>query len=166
MLMASGIPTRHWLHRSMFAAREIDRVEQGLVRQGLAHFHVSGAGHEFTALVADHLHDQDWLHLRDKALLVARGLPIACSPRSGRLRPCTCGERPVAVLQFAGGHLIGDPHVRQCRFLDDPADLLDALPTRRSGERLDSWPTGVGPPTPQPLRRRGGGGAVSKLNSA
>lgn len=79
MLMASDIPTMLRLHRAMFIAREVDRVEQALVKQGLAHFHVSGAGHESTALVADYLGPHDWLHLhyRDKALLLARGMPIA-----------------------------------------------------------------------------------------
>ena len=78
MLMTSDIPTMLRLHRAMFLAREIDRVEQAYVKQGLAHFHVSGAGHETTALVADYLGQQDWLHLhyRDKALLLARGMPI------------------------------------------------------------------------------------------
>ena len=78
MLMTSDIPTMLRLHRAMFLAREIDRVEQDLVKQGLAHFHVSGAGHESTALIADYLGQQDWLHLhyRDKALLLARGLPL------------------------------------------------------------------------------------------
>ncbi|MBK8083867.1 MAG: 2-oxoisovalerate dehydrogenase [Devosia sp.] len=78
MLMTSDIPTMLRLHRAMFLAREIDRVEQDLVKQGLAHFHVSGAGHESTALIADYLGPHDWLHLhyRDKALLAARGLPV------------------------------------------------------------------------------------------
>lgn len=78
MLMTSDIPTMLRLHRAMFLAREIDRVEQDLVKQGLAHFHVSGAGHESTALLADFLNADDWLHLhyRDKALLVARGMPV------------------------------------------------------------------------------------------
>ncbi len=78
MLMTSDIPTMLRLHRAMFLAREIDRVEQDLVKQGIAHFHVSGAGHESTSLIADYLGPHDWLHLhyRDKALLVARGMPI------------------------------------------------------------------------------------------
>lgn len=78
MLMASDIPTMLRIHRAMFLAREVDRVEQQLVKQGLAHFHVSGAGHESTALIADYLGPADWLHLhyRDKALLLARGMPI------------------------------------------------------------------------------------------
>ena len=76
--MATDIPPLLRLHRAMFLAREVDRVEQSLVKQGLAHFHVSGAGHESTALVADYLGPQDYLHLhyRDKALLLARGMPI------------------------------------------------------------------------------------------
>ncbi len=79
MLMASDIPTMLRLHRAMFLAREVDRVEEGLVKQGLAHFHVSGAGHESTALIADYLGPHDWLnlHYRDKALLLARGMPVA-----------------------------------------------------------------------------------------
>jgi 2-oxoisovalerate dehydrogenase E1 component len=78
MLMSSDIPTMLRLHRAMFLSREVDRVEKDLVKQGVAHFHVSGAGHESTALMADYLGPQDWLHLhyRDKALLLARGLPL------------------------------------------------------------------------------------------
>lgn len=66
------------LHRAMFLSREIDRLERELVKQGLAHFHVSGAGHEGIALLADYLNSGDWLHLhyRDKALMLARGVPI------------------------------------------------------------------------------------------
>ncbi|MFO0869086.1 MAG: thiamine pyrophosphate-dependent enzyme [Pirellulales bacterium] len=70
---------RRWqpLLRAMLTAREIDRCEQDLVRQGRAFFHVSGAGHEASAVLAAHLTPADWLHLhyRDKALLLARGLP-------------------------------------------------------------------------------------------
>ena len=40
------------LYGAMFTAREIDRVESDLVRQGMAFFHVSGAGHESTATLA------------------------------------------------------------------------------------------------------------------
>ncbi|HEX7449850.1 MAG TPA: thiamine pyrophosphate-dependent enzyme, partial [Pirellulales bacterium] len=62
----------------MATARKIDRVELDLVRRGLAFFHVAGAGHEATACLARHLTPDDWLHVhyRDKALLLARGLPI------------------------------------------------------------------------------------------
>ncbi len=62
----------------MLTAREIDLRERLLVSQGLGHFHVNGAGHEAMAALAAHLTYQDWLHLhyRDKALLLARGLPV------------------------------------------------------------------------------------------
>jgi 2-oxoisovalerate dehydrogenase E1 component len=61
----------------MYGARCIDELEEQIVRQGQAHFHVSGAGHEITAVLAHHLSPSDWLHLhyRDKALLLARGVP-------------------------------------------------------------------------------------------
>src|SRR4029079_13643749 len=78
MLMNSDIPTMLRLHRAMFLAREIDRVEQDLVKQGLAHFPAAGAAAESRALIADYLGPEDGLHLhyRDKALLLARGLPL------------------------------------------------------------------------------------------
>ncbi|MDE1995973.1 MAG: thiamine pyrophosphate-dependent dehydrogenase E1 component subunit alpha, partial [Rhizobiaceae bacterium] len=66
------------LHRIFFISREIDRLEREFIKQGIAHFHVSGAGHESTALLNEFLQDNDWLHLhyRDKALMLARGMPI------------------------------------------------------------------------------------------
>ena len=66
------------VYRAMLTAREVDRVESELVRQGQAYFHVSAAGHEALAVLADYLTHDDWLHLhyRDKALLLARGLPV------------------------------------------------------------------------------------------
>jgi 2-oxoisovalerate dehydrogenase E1 component len=114
MLMASDMPTLLRLHRAMFLSREIDRVEQGLVKQGLAHFHVSGAGHESTALVADYLGPHDWLHLhyRDKALLLARGMPIleffrgslatGSSHSAGRQMSAHFSARALNVLSMVG----------------------------------------------------------------
>src|SRR5262245_30899868 len=66
------------LYTAMVAARRVDEVDQEIVRRGEAFFHVSGAGHELTAVLAAHLRPCDWLHLhyRDKALLIARGFPI------------------------------------------------------------------------------------------
>lgn len=66
------------LYRAMYTARQIDKVEQELTQRGAAFFHVSGAGHEASAAIALHLTSEDWLHChyRDKALLIARGLPI------------------------------------------------------------------------------------------
>src|SRR5688500_4106681 len=114
MLMTSDIPTMLRLHRAMFLAREIDRVEQAYVKQGLAHFHVSGAGHESTALIADYLGPQDWLHLhyRDKALLLARGMPVveffrgslATGPShsAGRQMSAHFSARELNVLSMVG----------------------------------------------------------------
>lgn len=64
------------LYRAMVTARQIDKVEQELTNRGEAFFHVSGAGHEGAAVLASHLHEDDWIHChyRDKALLIARGM--------------------------------------------------------------------------------------------
>ena len=64
------------LYEPMFAARVVDQVEMELVNRGEAFFHVGGAGHEASAVLAFHLGPQDWLHLhyRDKALMLARGI--------------------------------------------------------------------------------------------
>ena len=64
--------------RLMVLARRIDAHEQALIAQGLAHFHVACAGHEAMSLFARHLRPADVLnlHYRDKALLLARGLPV------------------------------------------------------------------------------------------
>jgi hypothetical protein len=66
------------LLRHMLTARWVDRVEMELVNRGEGFFHVGGAGHEGTAGLAPHLTAGDWLHLhyRDKALMLARGLPV------------------------------------------------------------------------------------------
>jgi 2-oxoisovalerate dehydrogenase E1 component len=68
------------LYRAMVMARQIDKMEQELTNRGEAFFHVSGAGHESTAVLAGLLHQDDWLqcHYRDKALMIARGV----SPRT------------------------------------------------------------------------------------
>ena len=61
----------------MLTARWVDRVEMELVNRGEAFFHVGGAGHEASCTLAAHLIPEDWLHLhyRDKALMMARGIP-------------------------------------------------------------------------------------------
>ncbi len=63
----------------MFAARRLDARERELVNRGEAFFYVSCAGHESLAALAAHLTPDDWLHChyRDKALLLARGVPPA-----------------------------------------------------------------------------------------
>ncbi len=62
----------------MLTSRSIDRMEMELITRGEAFFHVGAAGHEGVAVLAQHLKASDWLHLhyRDKALMLARGLPI------------------------------------------------------------------------------------------
>ncbi len=61
----------------MVTSRAVDRVEMELVNRGEAFFHVGGAGHEACAALNFHLTPEDWLHLhyRDKALMLARGIP-------------------------------------------------------------------------------------------
>ena len=61
----------------MMTARWIDAVEEELVQRGEAFFQLGGAGHEASAVLADHLGPQDWLqpHYRSRALLVRRGIP-------------------------------------------------------------------------------------------
>lgn len=61
----------------MAQAREMDRIEQEYTGRGEAFFHVSGAGHEAAAALEFFLGPQDWLHVhyRDKALMLARGIP-------------------------------------------------------------------------------------------
>ncbi len=65
------------LYRYMLMARWVDRVEMELVNRGEAFFHVGGAGHEASIALHKHLSSDDWLHphYRDKALLLARGIP-------------------------------------------------------------------------------------------
>jgi len=65
------------MFRFMQMSREVDRVEMELVNRGEGFFHVGGAGHEATVALHRHLRRDDWLHphYRDKALLLARGLP-------------------------------------------------------------------------------------------
>lgn len=66
------------VYRAMLAAREIDRLENEITSRGEAFFHVSGAGHEGSAMLAPLLQPSDWLHChyRDKALMLARGVSI------------------------------------------------------------------------------------------
>ncbi len=65
------------VYRSMLAARAVDEVEVEMTSGGEAFFHVSGGGHEGSAILNQSLIPQDWLHLhyRDKALMLARGMP-------------------------------------------------------------------------------------------
>ena len=66
------------LYRWMRTARRIDEMERELIARGEAFFQVSAAGHEGSAALALLLRPDDYLHChyRDKALLLARGVPI------------------------------------------------------------------------------------------
>ncbi|GHB98879.1 beta-ketoacyl-ACP synthase 3 [Cerasicoccus arenae] len=65
------------LYRTLVLAREIEAVERAIIARGEGHFHIAGAGHESSAALADFLTPADWLacHYRDRALMLARGLP-------------------------------------------------------------------------------------------
>ena len=113
----------HWLnlYRAMLTARLIDRVEADLVRRGEAAFHISGAGHESSAALAPHLKETDWLacHYRDKALMLARGVPAdqifksqlcrAGSFSAGRQLPdilCDASRRILSIPVPVGNHAL------------------------------------------------------------
>lgn len=76
-LPSGQVPRALELHRILWTARWVDQVEMELIHRGEAFFHVGGAGHEASAALAAHLDLNDWLHLhyRDKALMLARGVP-------------------------------------------------------------------------------------------
>jgi len=61
----------------MARARESDRREGLYFRQGKGRFHLPGSGHEVFAVIAQLLHDGDFIypHYRDRALMLARGTP-------------------------------------------------------------------------------------------
>ncbi len=66
------------LYRAAFTARQIEHLEHELTSRGEAFFQLSTAGHECMAALAAHLTEHDWLHChyRDRALQIARGVPI------------------------------------------------------------------------------------------
>lgn len=72
------LPKARELYRYMWMARTLDRVEMELVNRGEGFFHVGGAGHEASVGLVNHLTLDDYLypHYRDKALMLARGIPV------------------------------------------------------------------------------------------
>lgn len=66
------------LYRWMRTSRRIDEMERELIARGEAFFHVGAAGHEASACLAPLLTRDDYLHChyRDKALMLARGVPV------------------------------------------------------------------------------------------
>lgn len=85
------------IFQAMLTARQIDRVSQAITNRGEAHFSLSGAGHEGTAVLASCLTPDDWLHChyRSRALLAMRGV----KPRTffdnllGNEQSCSRGRR-------------------------------------------------------------------------
>ncbi len=108
------LPRALELLRWMQLARHLDRVEMELVNRGEAFFHVGGSGHEAVAALAAHLVSDDWLHLhyRDKALMLARGIPpvqffhsLLCTARShsaGRQMSAHLSAPDLHVLSLVG----------------------------------------------------------------
>lgn len=97
------------LHGILRTARELDRLELELIHRGEAFFHVGGAGHESSAALAAHLLPDDWLHLhyRDKALMLARGLPsrsffdaLVCNAESSSGGRQMCAHPSSAALHL------------------------------------------------------------------
>lgn len=66
------------LYHTLVLARRVDELEKQFTARGEAFFHVSGYGHAASAALAPHLKAEDYLHChyRDKALMLARGLPV------------------------------------------------------------------------------------------
>lgn len=66
------------VYHNIVQSREVDLLEQDYTQRGEAFFHVSGSGHENIAFLNPHLIPEDYLHChyRDKALMLARGLPV------------------------------------------------------------------------------------------
>jgi len=90
---------------TMMISRECDRREAILVRQGKAPFHVSSAGHETLAVLGQLTGPGDLVfpHYRDKALMLALGMPVkdlarlllgkAQAEAKGRQMPGHFGDR-------------------------------------------------------------------------
>jgi 2-oxoisovalerate dehydrogenase E1 component len=101
------------VYRAMLTARRLDQLEQEITNRGEAFFTVAGSGHESTAALAVHLTPDDWLHChyRDRALLLARGIPpraffdnLYCKDHSssrGRQMCGFCSDPDLHVLTMA-----------------------------------------------------------------
>jgi 2-oxoisovalerate dehydrogenase E1 component len=113
-LSGTDVPKALTFFRFMVLGRTVDRVEMELVNRGEAFFHVGGAGHEAVVALADHLRSDDFLHphYRDKALMMARGLPAdeffhallgsAASASAGRQMCAHISAPELNLLTMAG----------------------------------------------------------------
>ena len=106
-------PTALQLYEWMQTARCIDEAEQGLVARGEAFFQVSGSGHEASAALASALLPGDYLHChyRDKALMLARGLPVAefFDSLLGNSAGHSAGRQMSAHLSSPAHHILSLP---------------------------------------------------------
>ncbi len=101
------------IYRAMLTARRLDQLELEITNRGEAFFTVASSGHESSASLAVHLTEADWLHChyRDRALLLARGIPsreffdiLYCKDHSnsrGRQMTGFCSDPSLNVLSMA-----------------------------------------------------------------
>ena len=102
------------LFEAMYTSRMVDELEDEFTSRGEAFFHVSGAGHEAVAALNPHLIKQDFLHChyRDKALMIARGIPpemffhsLFCKDKShsrGRQMSAHLSDPSLNILSLVG----------------------------------------------------------------
>jgi len=93
------------VYKSMLLARTCDETELSLIRQGCGKFHVGGQGAEVNAIIHIFLDECDglYLHWRDRALRIARGITVdeiaanffTTSGSEGHGRSLTCHESSV-----------------------------------------------------------------------
>lgn len=151
-IVRGDLPRAMTLYRFMVLGRTVDRVEMELVNRGEGFFHVGGAGHEASAALAAHLRPEDRLHphYRDKALMMARGVPAeqffhgllctAGSTSDGRQMGAHLSYPEVGVLAMAGP--VGNNALPSVGI----AQEMVAAARRRTGARNgDGGPDGAGP---------------------
>jgi 2-oxoisovalerate dehydrogenase E1 component len=123
------------MFRFMFMSREVDRVEMELVNRGEGFFHVGCAGHEASVALHAHLRSDDWLHphYRDKALMMARGLPAdeflqgllatAASGSQGRQMCAHLGSSRHGIITMAGP--VGNSGLQSVGFAQELVSRLE-----------------------------------------
>lgn len=102
------------LYKWSCLSRAIDVFELNITQQGEAFFHVSSAGHESMACLNSSLQKKDYLycHYRDRALLLARGMPLQTffnalyatdsSPSLGRQMNAHLHDSSLGILSIVG----------------------------------------------------------------
>ena len=101
-------------YHAMLRSRAIDTLEEQMTSSGEAFFHVSGGGHEGSAILNHFLQPTDWLHChyRDKALMLARGISVkmfflatlnkASSHSAGRQMNAHMSDRSLNIMSIVG----------------------------------------------------------------